>query len=1005
MIYRFGAFELDEEAGELRRSGEPVRIQPKPLALLTLLVRESGRVVSQGELFEALWPGTAVTPSSLTRAVSHARRAIGDTHKGERIRSVPRRGYRFGGDVAVASGAPVRISEPGPARRGAASGLASVFVGREDAFAVMHEVWSQVGEGRGAVVLVSGPAGIGKTRLVEVFGDRIGALGPPVIFGACRDGEGVPAFWLWAQVLRRLSSLGWLSPEPSWEALLSGAGAPEDESSRDLSAEQRFHFFDSVSRALKKMVVERPLVLVLEDLQWAGSPSLRMLEHLAFELRETRLMIIGTVRSEIRERGHPIHRTLSILRKHPSCSNIDLGGLSRAEVGSMLTDVIGRPPPAELTSELFASTEGVPLFLREAVRLLAERGDLERPERIRRRGVTLPRHAVDLIRRALDALSDPCSELVAAGSVLGREFTLSYVAAVARLDRGDALDLLDDAVAAGVLEEAPGAAASYRFTHALFQEAAYEALQAGSRARLHMRAAERLEIQYAEDPSLVIAELAHHHHQAIAIGDPERAFECATRAAEQARHVFAYEQAADHYEQAADALEHFELVDPSKRLAVLLALGEAHRLAGDRARRRSVSEQAMQSARALGWPRAFAEAAIRFCDLSEWSPRDEAAVASVAEALGGLAEDDAKLRARLTARRAYLMMQSSPEKAQPVAREAVGLARRSGDPEALQESLYTLLYAIAGPDHHAERREMIGELCEAARASHSSETTVIAALDIACDCLSVGDRPGAEQMRREVATLSGESPSPGMVWHASVFDTGVALLEGRFDPVEQMARDALLVGQRIDHPFALACYNGQIMQLHRDRGELEEVLALFEPALRSQRSPTHWVKAVIGQTQWQLGNERRARELFEDLAQADFADIGRGIRWIGTIVETAHLCADLGDGAGAETLIRQLTPVEHHHGVLPVPIQYRGPVAHCLARLHESLGLADPARQLYEEALESAEALGARPTLARIQLDAARLLARAGDSEGANRLQKTGSHLASSLGMGGLGSL
>ena len=77
MIYRFGPFELDEEAGELRRGGQPVPVQPKPLALLALLIRDRDRVVSQDELFEALWPGTAVTPGSLTRAVSHARRAAG----------------------------------------------------------------------------------------------------------------------------------------------------------------------------------------------------------------------------------------------------------------------------------------------------------------------------------------------------------------------------------------------------------------------------------------------------------------------------------------------------------------------------------------------------------------------------------------------------------------------------------------------------------------------------------------------------------------------------------------------------------------------------------------------------------------------------------------------------------------------------------------------------------------------------------------------------------------
>ena len=123
MIFRFGAFELDEDAGELRRDGDSVRVQPKPLALLGLLLRERERIVPLDELFETLWPGTVVTPGSLTRAVSHARRAIGDTHKGEIIRSYSRRGYRFCADV-------VELDAAGSAPAASAAAAAAPLVGR-----------------------------------------------------------------------------------------------------------------------------------------------------------------------------------------------------------------------------------------------------------------------------------------------------------------------------------------------------------------------------------------------------------------------------------------------------------------------------------------------------------------------------------------------------------------------------------------------------------------------------------------------------------------------------------------------------------------------------------------------------------------------------------------------------------------------------------------------------------------------------------------------------------
>ena len=980
MIYRFGPFELDEAAGELRRGGEPVSVQPKPLALLMLLVRERARIVSQDELFEALWPGTVVTPGSLTRAVSHARKAVGDTHKGSLLRSVSRRGYRFVGDVeelggpAAAPAAPEAPPAPAPEPAGGTPG--DLFVGRDDALARLREGWSRARGGEGQIVLVAGAAGIGKTRLAEVFARELASQGHLVVFGRCRDGDGVPAFWLWTQVLRALSEAE-LVDAGEWESLLSDAGDASD-------PEQRFLFFDSVSRALTAAARKRPLAIVLEDLQWARKASLRLLEHLSFEMGASRLLLLGSIRSELRERGHPLSRCVSTLAKHGFTEQVELGGLSRRDVAALLAGAIGRAAPAELTSEIYARTEGVPLFVREAVRLLQERGDLRRPERIRRRGVTLPAHAVDLIRRSLEALSDDCAAVVAAGAVLGREFGLAAVAAVADLDRSDAMDVLDEAVVAGVLEEVPGAASTYRFTHALFQESAYEDLQRGQRSRLHALAAARLESQHAGDLSPVMAELANHCHRSIAVVDPERAWEYAITAARQALRQFAYEQAARHFEQALEAIEHLEIVDPERRVSALIEMGEAHRLAGDRQRRREVSAQAMESARALGWKRTFAEAAIRFCDITEWSPEDDTANAVVAEALDGLAEEELDLRARLTARVAYLSVRDRSSRDRAL--EAVGLARETKDPDTLQEALYVRLYSVAGPDHLDERREIIDELCDAVRAASHREPTLIALLDVACDGLTLGDPALATRMRDRAAELCGDAPSQGMVWHTGVFDTGLALLEGRIEDVEQATSDALLVGRRLDHPYAQACFNAQRMQLYRYQHDYRAIRPLFAKAAHSKLGANHWAIAVLARTDLQLGNDESARELWEGLAARDFDQIERGIRWIGTVLELAHLCADLDDGPRAESLIRLLAPAEDLHGVLPVPILYGGPASYALARLNEVIGLVDAAKQYYEHALDAAARLGARPMQARIQQDFAALIGPRGDRERARTL-------------------
>ena len=1006
MILRFGPFELDEQAGELRRNGVPVAIQPKPFALLALLIAKRDRIVPLEEIFAELWPDTVVTPSSLTRAASHARRAIGDTHQGAVLRSFPRRGYRFCADVAVID--PAAAEAGVPAARAASM---QPFVGRTDALAVLDRAWARAASGEGAIALISGPAGIGKTRLAEVFAEGARARGGLVCSGRARDGEGVPAFWVFTQILRALLAepslgeevralgaharhLAGLLPELTDEQALA-AGSADAEGSR-------FLFFDAVARTLARCARRRPLVLVLDDLQWVGSASLRLLEHIAFELASESVLLLATLRNTARERGDPLNGTLAALGAQDRCEHIRLGRLSRVDVAALLRQVVGGPVPADFTAELLARTEGVPLFLREALRVLGERGELQHLERIPRRSLLLSGRPLELIQRSFAALSAPCAELVGAGAVLGREFSLQLVAGVAEVERAEALERLDEAVRVGLLEPLDGSGASYRFAHALHQEAAYASLASALRARLHLRAAERLEQQCAGDFERFAAELADHHHRALAVGNPERAFALAMCAAERAGRLFAYEQAATHYQQAAAALEHCPAVDPRRWLATQLALGEAYRLAGDRTRRREVFSLVLARARALGRPREFARAAIGFCDITEWSPRDELAHAALREALDLLGdEDDDVVRASLLSRLAYLELNAS-DQAEPLARQAVEVARQSTAPGPLQDALYALHYSISGPDHLAERHALAGELAKLAREAGARDPAVIAQLDAACDCLTLGDGRGARELRAEAAAVAGGAPTAAMIWHLRVYDTGLALLEGRLDAVSDLAQDAHLLGQRIGHPYAPSCFNAHRIGLARERGAFDEALDLLPTGLYASARlgisvPQGWIGAVIARIQLALGRRTEAEAIFEQLAARDF-ELRRDLSWCSSLIELAHLCVDLGDGARAERLVSLLEPVEHMHGVLPVPICYGGPVAHALARLLELLGRSGDADELYAVAHVAAGRLSAGPARARILADHARLLAKR-DPRRAADLAAESRALASALGL------
>lgn len=1009
MIYRFGErssahYELDEEAVALRRNGRAVDVQPKPLALLLLLVRERQRVVTLDELFATLWPGVAVTPSSLTRAVSMARRAIGDTHRAGMLRSVARRGYRFVGDVIEVGATP-----PGPLRSSAPAGSGSSFIGRDDALERLRELWRDVVAGRGGLALIEGPPGIGKTRLAEAFAAEAERAGGLVLTGRSREGEGVPAFWLWAQVLRRLQARA-AGAEPLTEL----ADAPEELTALlDFAAtttrrpahvalapeQRRFLLFDAVVRTLARAAKRRPLVLVLEDLQWAGSPSLRLLEHLSFELAELPILVLATVRAEHRDDAHPVERLLSRLRQQPRCEAIVLRSFSRREVAALLEHEIGRAAPTDLSSELFARTEGVPLFVREAIRLLAERGDLQHPEPVRRWAVTLPARALDLIRQPLDRLPPACAALVGAAAVLGREFQAALAAAVADVDRTAAVDLLDVAAAAGVIEPAE-AAGTWRFKHALFQEAALQGLAAGARARLHLRAATELERRHGDSPEIA-AELAHHHHEALAVGDPERAFACAQRAALCASRLLAHEQAATHWTQAVAALDHCEPADPERRLQATLALGEAHRLAGDRAARRAVFAAAMEAARVIGRPLEHARAAIGFCDLSEWAPADEEARAAIGAALAEVPAEAGVERARLLTRLAYLSARGDFAHALATAREAVEQARACGDAEARQDAIYTLLFLLAGPDHLATRDALAREAEGVARASGTADPSMIALLDRGCDAFTAGDATGALRWRAAAGEVAGTDPHLGRVWHLCVWDASHALLEGRFDEAARRIDESARIGRRIEHPYARGVERLQRAQLARERGDDAAVLDILDPAPPVRFGPVQVVRALVGRALAATGRRDEAAARLASLAGSGFAAIPRNIRWYTTTAEAALLCAELGDVARAEELIALLAPCADQHAVLPLAI-YGGPIARCLARLEQTCGRFGRASDHFEEALLAAQAIGAQPMQARALVEHGAMLARHGDRRAARERLAAGVAIAEALGMTGV---
>jgi len=985
MIFRWDDCELDDEAGELRRADARVEVQPKPFELLKLLLRAIPRTVSNDELMRSLWPGVVVTPASLNRAVTSARRAIGDTGRGQRVDSVPRRGYRFAGDVETLAGrppiapvgpiasiasiapiAPVSPTAPVGPEASAPARFTTPFVGRAEAVATLRGARSAAAQGAGSVVLVAGPAGIGKTRLLRAFVADCERAGVRALVGHCRDREGAPAYWVWQQILTAVAEG---RDTPNLRALrehaeaLARADATRSDGPAAAPEQSRFLFFEAVHRVLREWAAESPGVIVLEDLQWAGSGSLALLEHVAYEIDSTRLLLVASLREEPASLRRAVDQTRVVLRRMEHCHPIELARFTRREIGELAEQVLGVSVPAEVVEVLDARTEGVPLFLRERLRELD--GPIrsgESPEVALSRALAGDSPTLSLVRRAIEGLPESCVAYLEAAAVVGREFSLPYTAEVAGLSLEEAARAFDRASMAGVVEEAPQSA-SGRFFHALYREAVYDGIAVGRRALLHRRAAIALEKHALPDPLARSAELAYHHFESLAVGDPDAVLRFAGHAAAQASSRLWWEEAALQFERMSIALDHVGRSRPLEKLEALTRAGEAHALARNPERRRATLREAAALAQTLDRPVEQARAAIAYCDLSEWSPWDPDALPLVESALAALGTGHRVARAALETRRAYRHVRAERDEAQRLAREAVGLARATRDPELVQEALYVLLFSLAGPDQLAERAALRDGITVAARKATRRDTALIALLDLACDRLMTGDAAGARALRADAEALVSPSPHPGLRWHLATYDAGLAALEGRLDEGDSLARDALRVGSRARHPYAQGCFDMQTALVAFERGAPRVALERFGPLIERrgvvENAPIHWMIAFVARAALACGERARAEALWRRLADPGFEAIPRNIRWTRSIVEIAHLCADLGLRAAAAPLVALMEPCAEQHAVLPIPIGYGGPVRFALARLHAVGGDERRAGEDFARAIGAAEAIGA----------------------------------------------
>ena len=890
--------------------------------------------------------------------------------------------------------------------------IRELFVGRDREIAQLRSGLSEAIGGRGGLFMIAGESGIGKTRVADELAADAIERGAVVVWGSAWEGGGAPPFWPWAQVVRELVG-GLTSRERPRLRELLGVSAPyvaqlvpavrealpEMPPAPALESEQaRFGLFDAIATFLRDRACERPLVLVLEDLHWADDPSLLLTEFLARALHTVPLMVLATYRDA--DARHDPARAAIIGRLERAAHRVSLRGLASQPVSQLVKAHTGGSARPSFVRRIAELTQGNPLFVDEIMRMLVAEGRLHDAQGAG--ALPLPAGVRETIHRRLEPLPPPVNRLLTIASVIGAEFDLETLAGVTDADYDELLDLLDEAADARVAHQLPDDLTRWRFEHALVRETLYDSLKPRERARMHKAIGENLEQRTATLPARDPSALAYHFLEAAAFGDAAKALEYALAAGDRAMRVLAYEHAEGTYRQALRALE-LGGDDPSLRCRLLISLGEAQTRAGDQAAGRDTLRTAATLARDLGDGELLGQAALRF---TPWGLStavvDEELVALLQEALDCITPSDRPQQARLLAHLAAALYWKAPlERRLGLVEEAIDSARRLGDPETLAFVLVESHIATWDPESVERSLPWAQEILMLADQTGKLELALHAHTWRVSLMLELGDLPGAEQSIEAIAQLAGALGEPRARAYVPLMRALRALLDGRLEQAEELNLSAAELASEVTSdaivPMIIAA---QLFWIRWTQGRVSEL----EPAVRhlAETYPLipSWRCALIACLR-ERGQEEELRRELGRLGAGGFASLPRDNAWLVALALLSEACAAVNDAEHAATLAAMLAPFAGRHMVSPIAA-YAGPVNRYLGLLAAARGEHDGALALLAQAREEAGLLGARPMLATIALDEARVHGARGDAPAGTRRAREAAALASELGLGAL---
>ncbi|WCB96378.1 hypothetical protein DSM104299_05137 [Baekduia alba] len=853
-----------------------------------------------------------------------------------------------------------------------------MFAGRAEELGRLEPLIARASHGGRQVLLLGGEPGIGKSRLARELTITAHARGSTVLQGRCDEDLRMP-YQPFVEALSHLvehaapaildrhvaehgGELGRLIP--AFARRLPDAPPPRQADGDT----ERYLLFSAVVGLLGAESAQRPVILFLDDVQWADTPTLLLLRHLVASDLRLRVTVIATFRSTELDDDHPLAKLLADLHREPDVTRVDLTGLRADAVVDLARAASGHDLDAaalDAAHTLQRRTSGNAFFVTE---MLRHGGDLV--------GATVPASVRDVLERRLQRLGDAVREPLAAAAIIGQEFDLELVGAMVAQGVDGVVAAVDAAADAALVVAPRHPGDRYAFAHGLIVTTLYDGLGPARRARMHRSAAEALETLTAGATGGSVSrvgELARHWLNAEP-ADLQKALRYTRLAGEHAVAQLAPDDGVRWYRQGLDLFAQLGGADDAVRFELLVGLGDAQRQAGDPEFRTTLLEAASLARRLDDGPglvRAVLANSRGFVSAS--GVVDDERLHALEDALNAVGEGDAADRSLLLATLAAELAFSPADRERRVALsdEALALARRIDDPAALSRVLSLRFVTLWMPETLEERLANSDENVAAARRTGDPVAEFHAVHWRAAAFVEAGRMGDAARDVEHEAQLAERLGQPTMRWLGTYDQGNLDIILGRLAEAEQHAHEALQIATLSAQPDALSFFTSQLTNIRYEQGRLAELQPLIAQVVADNPGiPAFRAVLALACCEGDLDDE--ARRLLAHENSSAFAELPPDVTWLPGLAIYAEVAAHLQDRAAAEALYALLLPWSGQ--VVYSGISAWGCVDHHLGAVAAVIGRYAEAEEHLRAAADLNTALRAPIWVARTELATARLL-------------------------------